>query len=108
MSNMNTYTEFFEKAQVEFLNGLKQAQELNLKAIAATTDLFSKVPTLEGDTAATAQLPTPTELVERSFAFTKQLLETRKEYLVKLAEFSTQAQSQFVDTAKRVAEAAKN
>ena len=31
---MNNYTEILEKAQTEFLSGLKQAQELNVKAIA--------------------------------------------------------------------------
>jgi hypothetical protein len=37
---MNTYTEFVEKAQAEFLNGLKQAQDLNVKAIASVTELI--------------------------------------------------------------------
>jgi hypothetical protein len=76
---MNTYTEFVEKAQTEFLSGLKQAQELNVKSLASVTELF------ENKNGAVA-LPTPTEIVERSFAFTTQLLETRKEYMLKLAE----------------------
>jgi hypothetical protein len=76
---MNTYNEVLEKAQVEFLNGLKQAQDLNVKALTTVTELFES-------NGATAKLPTPAEIVERSFAFTNQLLETRKEYMLKLAE----------------------
>ena len=76
---MNTYTEFVEKAQTEFLNGLKQAQELNVKAIASVTELLESK---NGE----AKLPTPAEIVEKSFAFTSQLLEARKDYMLKLAE----------------------
>lgn len=76
---MNTYTEFVEKAQTEFLNGLKQAQEMNVKSLASVTELFES-------NGSTAKLPTPAEIVERTFAFTNQVLETRKEYMLKLAE----------------------
>ena len=76
---MNNYSEVLEKAQTEFLSGLKQAQELNIKALTTVTELFES-------NGAAAQLPTPAEIVERSFAFTNQLLETRKEYMLKLAE----------------------
>ena len=78
---MNTYTEFLEKAQDEFLSGLKQAQELNIKAIESVTDLFK-----QNGTNGTAELPTPSQIVERTFAFTNQLLEARKEYMLKLAD----------------------
>lgn len=105
---MTNYTEFFEKAQGEFVNSLKQAQELNIKALASLSDLFAQVPTIDTKDAATATLPTPTEVVERAFAFTNELIATRKEYAVKLAELATEAQKQFADTAKRFAEAAKN
>ncbi|HTX55484.1 MAG TPA: hypothetical protein VMD47_00135 [Candidatus Acidoferrales bacterium] len=76
---MNTYAEYLEKAQSDFLSGLKQAQELNIKAIASLTDLFK-----EG-TNGSAKLPTPADVVERTFAFTNQVLEARKEYMLKLA-----------------------
>jgi len=104
---MTNYTEFLEKAQTEFLSSLKQAQELNIKALASVTDLFASIPTVDTKEVS-AQLPTPTEVVERAFAFTNTLVETRKEYAVKLAELATEAQKQFIDTAKRVAESAKN
>jgi hypothetical protein len=74
---MNTYTEFLEKAQAEFLSGLKQAQELNVKAIESVTELFNKNGANE--------LPTPAQIVERTFAFTNELLDARKEYMLKLA-----------------------
>ena len=105
---MNSYNEFFERVQGEFLSNLKQAQEFNIKTLAAMTDLASTVPTVDAKEAATMQLPTATEVVERTFAFTNQLIETRKEYMVKLAELATEAQKTFADTAKRVAESAKN
>lgn len=76
---MNTYTEFLEKAQAEFLGGLKQAQELNVKAIESVTELFKQ-------NGATATLPTPAQIVERTFAFTNDVLEARKQYMLKLAE----------------------
>jgi len=76
---MNSYPEFIEKAQAEFLNGLKQAQDMNVKALATVTELFES-------NGAVATLPSPAEIVERTFAFTNQLLETRKEYMLKLAE----------------------
>jgi hypothetical protein len=81
---MSTYTEFLEKAQAEFLNGLKQAQELQIATLASFKDLIAAAPavdTTEGNGAAT--LPTPAEVVERTFAFTNQVLEARKEYVLK-------------------------
>ena len=83
---MNTYIEFLEKAQSEFLGGLQKAQEMNLATLASVKDLMSSVPTAE--TTATIAVPTPAEIVERTFAFTNQLLETRKAYLLKLAELA--------------------
>jgi hypothetical protein len=106
---MNTYTEFLEKAQSEFLTGLKQAQELNLKTLASVTSLLSSVPAMpvvDGDVA--SSLPTATDVVERTFAFTSELIETRKAYALKLAELAGEAQKQFADTTKRFVEAAKN
>jgi hypothetical protein len=105
---MNTYTEFFEKAQAEFVNSLKQAQELNIKALASVSDLFAKLPTIDTKETNGVSLPTPTEIVERTFAFTHDVIAARKEYAIKLAELATETQKQFLDTAKRVAEAAKN
>jgi len=105
---MTSYTEFFEKAQTEFVNGLKQAQELNIKSLATLGNLFAQMPAVETNETSPVSIPTPTEIVERTFAFTNELLATRKEYAIKLAELATEAQKQFLDTAKRVAEAAKN
>ncbi len=105
---MNNYAEFFERVQDEFLSNLKQAQEFNVKTLATMTDLAAKMPTVDAKEAASMQLPTATELVERTFTFTNQLIATRQEYMVKLAELATEAQKQFADAAKRVAETAKN
>jgi len=99
---MTTYTEFLEKAQAEFLNGLKQAQELNLKTLASFKDLASAVPTVDAtESNGTVKLPSPTEIVERTFAFTNQIIETRKQYILKLAEMADETQKQIVDAAKR-------
>ena len=103
-----TINSFFEKAQAEFLNSVKEAQTLNVKAITSLTDLVAKVPTVDAKEVQNFTLPTATELVEKSFAFTNELLNVRKEYLVKLAELATEAQTQFADAAKRVAKAAQN
>jgi hypothetical protein len=105
---MKTYTEYFEKAQAEFLNSLKQAQELNVKALASFTTLVAKTPAIDFKDTSNLTIPTPTEIVERTFAFTNEMLEARKQYMVKLAEIATETQAQFVDAAKRVAETAKN
>ncbi len=105
---MNQFNEIFEKAQTEFLNGLKQAQELNVKTLTTLTEFASKLPAVDVKDAQNVTLPTPTELVEKSFAFTTEMLNLRKEYLVKIAEMATEAQTQFADAAKRVAAAAQN
>ncbi len=107
MSTMNTYTEFLEKAQGEFLNGLKQAQELNIATLASFKDLVASVPTADAtENNVVAKLPTPAEVVERTFAFTNQVLETRKAYMLKLAEMAGETQKQLLDAANRAA--AKN
>jgi hypothetical protein len=106
---MSTYTEFLEKAQTEFLSGLKQAQELNLSTLASLKDLMASVPTANGtEPKAAVELPTPSEIVERTFAFTNQVLESRKAYMLKLAEMADETQKQFVEAAKRAGEATKN
>jgi hypothetical protein len=75
---MNSYTELVEKAQAEMLAGLKKAQELNLATLESMKEL---------------NLPTPADVVERTFAFTNQLLETRKAYMLKLADLITPAKN---------------
>jgi hypothetical protein len=89
---MNTYLEFLEKAQSEFLGSLQKAQELNIATFASVKDLMSSVPATT-ETNGTITVPSPVELVERSFAFTNQLLETRKAYMLKLAEMATKTSS---------------
>ncbi len=103
---MSTYTEFAQKVQSEFLNSLKTAQELNVNSFAAFNELLAQVPTAKIDPA-TTELPTPTDMVEHAFAFTNQVLETRKAYAVKLAELATETQKQLAQTVARVAESAK-
>ncbi len=103
---MSTYTEFAQKVQNEFLNSLKAAQELNVNSFAAFNELLAQVPTAKIDPA-TTELPTPTDMVEHAFAFTNQVLETRKAYAVKLAELATETQKQLAQTVARVAESAK-
>ena len=103
---MTNYVEFTEKVQSEILAGLKAAQELNLKSFAAFNALLTQIPTSKID--ATTEMPSATNVVEGAFKFTNELLETRKEYAVKLAELATEAQKSFTETAKRVAESAKN
>ena len=105
---MKMYIEYFEKAQEEFLNSLKQAQELNVKALESFTSLMTKAPAFDLKDVTKLTMPTPAEFVERSFAYTNDLLEARKEYMTKLAELATETQKQFADAAKRVADAAKN
>ena len=105
---MKTYTEYFEKAQEEFLNSLKQAQELNVKALESFTSLVTKSPAFDLKDLSKLTIPTPAEFVERSFAFTNDMIEARKEYMTKLAEIATETQQQFAEAAKRVADAAKN
>ena len=105
---MKTYTEFLENAQTEFLSGLKQAQELNVKALESFTALMAKTPSVDFKDASSMTIPTPSEIVERTFAFTNEMLEARKAYMVKLAEIATETQKQFADAAKHFADATKN
>ncbi|MBV8639394.1 MAG: hypothetical protein JO322_15040 [Candidatus Eremiobacteraeota bacterium] len=105
---MKSYIEFFEKAQEEFLNSLKQAQELNVKALESFTTMLTKAPAFDVKDFSKMTVPTPSEFVERTFAFTNDVLEARKDYMTKLAELATESQKQFADAAKRMSEAAKN
>jgi len=106
---MTSYAEFLEKAQAEFLSGLKQAQELNIATITSLKDLMASVPKLDAtDAAGAPKLPSPAQVVEQTFAFTSQLLEARKGYMLKLAEMADETQKQLLDAAKHAAEAAKN
>jgi hypothetical protein len=107
MSTTATYVEFFEKLQSEFLSSLKQAQEQNLKTLASFSDLAAAVPSFKVENLS-AELPTPTAIVESAFNFTNEIIETRKEYMTKLAELATDAQKQFAETTKRFAEISKN
>lgn len=105
---MNAYIEFMEKAQAEFLNTVKQAQDLNLKSVAAMTGLVAAMPTPEAKDMQSMTMPSATELVERTFAFTNDFMNARKEYMLKLADLSNEATKTFTETAKRVAEQAKS
>ncbi len=105
---MKTYTEYFEKTQEEFLSSLKQAQEFNVKALESFTSLMTKAPAFDLKEIAKLTMPTPAEFVERTFAYTNDVLEARKEYMTKLAELATETQKQFAGAAKRAADAAKN
>ncbi|MEA2683086.1 MAG: hypothetical protein QOK05_1414 [Chloroflexota bacterium] len=80
---MTTYTEATDKVQAQVLDGIKQFQAASLQ-LAAT---FSR--------SAGSMLPMPASLpvdydpkqfIERSFAFTGNVLELQKDYLVSLAE----------------------
>lgn len=102
---MNTYTELSEKMQGEFLESLKQAQELSLKTLSAFGELIAQIPTAKADA---VTLPTPAEAVEQGYAFANRLLEARKEYTLKLAELATQAQTQFAESVSRISQSAKN
>lgn len=102
---MNAYTDFAEKMQSEFLASLKQAQELNLNTLSAVSELMAKMPVGKADL---RSVPTPAEAVERSFAFADRVLETRKEFALKLAELATESQKHFADTLNRFAEISKN
>lgn len=75
---MSTYVEFVEKSQDEFLKSLQAAQDLNVETIGAFTNLL-------------AQAPSPVDFVQRSFAFTNQILETRKAYALRLAQLANEA-----------------
>lgn len=102
---MSTFTEFATKSQEEFLTMLQQAQERNLAAMSSLSDLVATVPG-PGQLTAMPTLPTPAELVEQTFAFTSQVLEARKDYMLKLAEIAGQTQKQLLDAATRAS--AKN
>jgi len=104
-ADMTTYTELAEKFQGEFIDSLKQAQDLSLKTLRAFSTLVAEIPVPKFDASA---MPAANDVMEQSFAFANQLLETRKEYALKLAELATETQKQFADSLSRFAEASKN
>jgi hypothetical protein len=80
---VSTYTDAADKIQSQILDGIKQLQAANLEMVAN----FSKtagalVPT-------TPEVPVgydPKQLIEKSFAFTTNILELQKDYLIRLNE----------------------
>lgn len=105
---MSTYSEFLEKSQSELLAGLKQMQELNVKALTSFSQLAATMPLPTTTDVKNVEIPSATEIVESTFAFTNQIVELRKEYMLKLADFAVNGQKQFTEVAQRVAQAAKN
>jgi hypothetical protein len=105
---MSTYSELLDSVQTEFLNGIKAAQDFTLQNLHAVGGFASRVPTVDTKDAVIPQLPTPTEMVERAFGFTYSFLDINKAYLVRLAEFATDAQKGWIETTKRVAEASNS
>ena len=75
-------TKLVTETQERTLDALKQAQELSIRTAETA---ISFVPGKGAD----ADLPTPTELVEQTFAFTSKVLDTQKKYALRLTEVLT-------------------
>ena len=86
--------EYFNKIQEEGIKNLKQAQDLNLAAIADFRELGKEFSENPGTVPALENLPTPTQLVELSFNFATQVLELRKAYTLRIAEMLVETQKQ--------------
>jgi hypothetical protein len=105
---VSTYSDLLDNVQTEFLNGVKAAQDFTLQNLHAVSGLAARVPTVDTKDAVIPQLPSPTEVMERYFAFAQQILDINKAYVLRLAEFATESQKNWTETAKRVAEASNN
>lgn len=101
---MTTYAELSEKFAGEFIESLKQAQDLSIKTLRAFGALVAEMPTNVDASA----FPSPTKAMEQGFAFANELLETRKEYALKLAELATETQKQFTESLSRFTDVSKN
>jgi hypothetical protein len=86
--------EYFTKLQEEGLATIKQTQDASLAAFERFRALNKDFSEKPGSVPAIENLPSPTQLVELSFGFAKELLELRKAYTLKIAEMLVETQKQ--------------
>ena len=85
---MSNYVKVAAEAGDQYLTLLAQGQEQFLKAVTASTAWTPPTPKAP-TSATTADLPTPSEIVEANFAFAVKLLKQQQAFTEKLFAAST-------------------
>ena len=81
MSTTAELTKIAAEAQAQTLTALKQAQDLSIRATEAAMAAFPKIEKTDA--------PTPQQIVESTFGFAGQVLESQKAYALRLTEVLT-------------------
>jgi hypothetical protein len=91
---MSEYVKLASGAGDQFLTALAESQETFLKSVTAFSSWApapQPVATAPAFTAFTAELPTPKEVAEASFAFATKLLKQQKDFTEKFLAATTPA-----------------
>lgn len=81
MSTTAELTKLVTEAQQQTLTALKQAQDLSIRATEAAAAAFPKIEKTDA--------PSPQQIVESTFGFAGQVLESQKAYALRLTEVLT-------------------
>ncbi|MGR4065508.1 MAG: hypothetical protein ACLQPV_08665 [Vulcanimicrobiaceae bacterium] len=101
-------TDYINKIQEESLATLKQAQDANLAALAQVREFATHATENRGEMPSFTNVPTPAQMIERSFEFTNRMLDVRKSYMIKVAELFADAQKHmFAEAEKHATEVTK-
>ena len=105
---MSDYTEYANQVNEGVLAAIKQTQEANLSALEAFRELFSQYAPTPARASVAEWVPSPTQVVEKTFDFAAQLLQIQKEYALRVAETIASAQKKAAGAAKNIAKATVN
>jgi hypothetical protein len=95
--------DYVSKMQQESLAAMKQGQDASIRAFDQFRSLGKEFAEKPGMLPTFENVPSPTQLVEMSFAFAAQMLELRKSYTLKLAEMFVETQKQAEASVKQAA-----
>lgn len=99
------FTQYVSKLQEQTLNAVKQAQDVNLAALASWRQQMAAFPGFK-QTSIPDSVPSATKVIELGFGFAGQLLDLQKQYMLKAAEIFAAAQKDVAEKAGQTTETA--
>jgi hypothetical protein len=87
-------SEYINKFQEQGLAALKESQEASLEAMSSFREFSKEMSEKPGSMPTFENVPTPTQFIELSFGFARQMLEMRKAFTMRVAEMLVESQKQ--------------
>ncbi|MGZ3497329.1 MAG: hypothetical protein ACXWNK_16325 [Vulcanimicrobiaceae bacterium] len=97
------FAEYVSKLQEQSLSAVKQAQDVNLAALASWRQQMAAVPGFK-QLSTPDNVPSAAKAIELGFGFVSRLLDLQKQYMLKAAEIFVAAQK---DAAEKTGHAAE-